>query len=238
MTKNLLRCFRLLYCARQKSPLLERILGYLLLGLVVLPIDARAGEAGYHFSHPLYVGGMAGYGSTTWDGLVPASVNASAALSLSTPIHVSEGGFTWGFFAGYEISPFFALEASYLRFPDATVTFDEISLFAFEHDGRLSFQTRTEMLALLAKIMLVVPNTSVRLYSGAGIANVHRHDEVIDYWQVSPTFGVGLNYNLTEHIMGEIGANYTAGYGESEISPVEDYVPFLYAVFLRIAYRF
>jgi hypothetical protein len=37
--------------------------------------------------------------------------------------------------------------------------------------------------------------------------------------------------------MAEIAGSYTAGFGESELEPVYDYIPFLYAVVLRIAYR-
>ena len=53
----------------------------------------------------------------------------------------------------------------------------------------------------------------------------------------SVTFGVGFVYNISEHIMTELGVNYTAGYGESELNPAQDYVPFLYSGFLKLAYR-
>ena len=55
--------------------------------------------------------------------------------------------------------------------------------------------------------------------------------------RVTPTFALGFNYNLSEHIMAELGANYTAGYGESELNPAKDYVPFLYSAFVQLAYR-
>jgi hypothetical protein len=35
-----------------------------------------------------------------------------------------------------------------------------------------------------------------------------------------------------------VGAVYSAGKGVSELNPVEDYFPFLYSVFIRLAYRF
>ena len=85
--------------------------------------------------------------------------------------------------------------------------------------------------------MLVIPRTAIRAYSSAGAAEVHRWDEVNDNRRVTPTFGLGFNYNFTPHIMGELGANYTAGFGESELNPAEDYMPFLYSAFLRIGYR-
>ena len=189
------------------------------------------------FSHPLYIGFSAGYGSTTWNGLVPSTENQNLALSISTPILVKEGGAVWGFLAGYEFSPYFALEANYTRYPQASIFFDEESLFAFENDGRLDLKTDTETGSVMAKFMLFIPRTTVRVYSSVGVAQVHRWDDMNENNRIAPTFGVGFNYNFAEHVMGELGANYTAGYGESELNPAKDYVPFLFSVFFKVAYR-
>jgi len=187
----------------------------------------------YHF----YAGGSAGYGSTTWQGLVPSEEKQNIAINISTPINTTEGGGVFGAFAGYEFAPYFALEAGYMHFPNAKLSFDETSLFAFDHNDNTTLITQTEMASLVAKIMLLIPKTSVRAYSSFGIADVHRDDDIKDQWHVAPTFGFGLNYNITPHIMSEISANYAAGYGESEISPIDDYIPFLYAISFKLAYR-
>ena len=208
--------------------------------LLFLSLAANAAEPSSMmdvFKHRLYLGGEGGYGSTTWQGLVPSFDKQNTAINISMPTYVHEGGDVWGGFLGYELSPYFALEASYMRYPNAKVLFDEYSLFAFEHDDRISFETKTAQASVLAKVMLLIPETQFRLYSGAGIAKVYRSDEINDQTRVSPTFGVGINYNVTPRIMLEIGGSYTAGYGESELNPIEDYVPFLYAVFLRAAVR-
>jgi len=190
------------------------------------------------FVHPFYVGVTGGYGSTTWNGLVPTKSKQSDAILLSTPKSVTEGGVVWGIFIGYEFIPYFALEANYTHFPNASVFFDPSSLISFNNDGMTQFNTSTESVALMAKFMVLIPNTSIRAFSSAGAAGVHRQDMFNDCWQLSPTFTVGFNYNFTERIMGEIGVNYTGGYGESELDPSQDYIPFLYSAFLRLAYRF
>lgn len=186
--------------------------------------------------HPLYAGISGGYGWTTWQGLVPPPNRRNMAMTMSTPEFVNEGGGLWGLFLGYEFLPTFALEAAYSRYPNAKVVFDADSIFAFEHNQN-QFITKTETVSLLAKIMMPIPKTAIRAYSGIGYAEVHRCDDLNDHWMGSPTFGVGVNYPITERIMGELGANYTAGKGQSELNPVEDYFPFLYSVFLRVAYR-
>lgn len=190
------------------------------------------------FQYPVYLGLQGGYGSTTWQGLVPAEANQNEALIISTPTRVTEGGGVWGIFAGYEFSRFFAVEAGYLHYPKARIFFDENSLFAFENEGETTLETKTEMVSLMGKVMLVVPNTALRAYSAAGIARVQRNDDINRHWRCSPTFAVGLNYNWTPRIMSELAANYTAGYGESEISPVNDYIPFLYSITYKLAFRF
>lgn len=189
------------------------------------------------FKYRFYAGGSAGYGSTTWQGLVPAESKQNFAINMSTPIDASEGGGVFGAFAGFEFSPYFALETAYMHFPTATISFDESSLFAFDHDDETNFVSRTEMVSIIAKVMLIIPKTTVRLYSDFGIANVHRDDDIKKEWLPTPTFGLGANYNLDPHLMTEVALNYTAGYGESEISPVDDYIPFLYSISFKLAYR-
>ena len=189
-------------------------------------------------AHPLYIGAAGGYGSTTWAGLVPAPKNQNIGMSTSTPIVVNEGGGVWGFFAGYEFGPHFALEANYSRYPKATVSFDEESIFAFENDGLLDLNSNTDVISIMAKIMLTVPRTKLRAYSSFGGAELHRWDDMKDSKRITPTFGLGLVYDISNHVMAELGFNYTAGFGESELNPVLDYMPFLYSGVFKLAYKF
>lgn len=209
------------------------------LSLFSFAITAKA-ASDEKFQHPFYVGISSGYGSTIWSGLVPPTNKVTPTLLLSTPVNVAEGGTMWGFFGGYEFIPEFAVEASYTRYPLAKITFTQKSLFTFQNKGRASFSTMTDSTTLVGKFMVIIPHSTVRGYANAGVAAVHRHDldTPVDHWRASPTFGVGLNYNFTQRIMAELGANYTGGYGESELTPASDYIPFLYSVFLRLAYRF
>ncbi len=211
----------------------------LLCGLIGLATTAHASINGDSFlKHHAYAGLLGGLGSTTWQGLVPSEENQNPAMSLSTPISVEEGGAVWGGVAGYEFSPFFALEANYTHYPDATIWFDLDSLFAYENDGRTSFTTHTQTISLMGKVMLVVPNTKLRFFSSAGAAGVNRWDDFFEKWQLAPTFGLGANAVLANRLMGELAFNYTAGYGEAEMNPAKDFIPFLYSVTLRVSYRF
>lgn len=190
------------------------------------------------FKYKYYVGALGGIGYTTWGGLVPSEENQNNAMSVSTPIHVKEGGGIWGVVAGYEVTPFFAIEANYMSFPQAEVNFDEDSLFSFEQDGITQLRSDTKTGSLMAKVMLIIPKTTMRLYSGAGVASVWRKDNINNAYRISPTFSFGATLNVNERIMAEFGTNYTAGYGESEINPANDYIPFVYSFFAKIALRF
>ena len=81
----------------------------------------------------------------------PVRANQNLALNMSTPIHVNEGGATWGALAGYEFSPFFALEANYMNYSFADVIFDSLSLFSFNFNGLTRFRTQTETVSLTGK---------------------------------------------------------------------------------------
>lgn len=190
------------------------------------------------YRRSLYVGGVGGFGSTTWQGLVPQTTNQNQALSISTPIGVKEGGGVWGISAGYEFTPCFAIEANYMHFPDANIIFDPDSLFAFEQNGLTTLSTQTQTGSLNAKVMLILPRSNMRVFSSAGAASVIRKDQINETYRISPVFGFGVNLLVTDRVMAELGSNYTAGYGESEINPVNDFVPFLYSIFAKIALRF
>jgi Outer membrane protein beta-barrel domain len=185
-----------------------------------------------------YIGGLGGYGSTTWDGLVPSEENQNLAITISTPIRVREGGSVWGLFTGIEFSPYFAIEANYTHYPKATVTFDKTSLFCLDNNGLDHFSTKTETISLMGKVMLQIPRTKLRLYSSIGAARLHRQDMLMHDKLLSPTFGAGLNYSIADHWMGELAGNYIAGFGEPRLQPTDSYFPFLYSVTLRLAYLF
>jgi hypothetical protein len=216
----------------------KKLIAASLLALACFGFAAAACATEDKFSHPFYAGITGGYGSTTWFALVPSQNKQNAALALSTPISVNEGGGTWGLFAGWELMPSFAIEAAFNRYAMTNIYFSRRSLFSFQHQGRTQFASNTEDVSLMGKLMVFIPTTTVRVYSSVGVAGVRRYDTLANLWRASPTFGFGLNYNFTPHVMGEFGANYTGGYGESELTPATDFVPFLYSIFMRLAYRF
>ncbi|STY29603.1 Uncharacterised protein [Legionella wadsworthii] len=188
--------------------------------------------------HPFYIGAIGGWGSTTWKGLVPTKENQNVALMLSTPIDVDEGGSVWGVLGGVEFTHFFALEMNYMRLPEANIHFDSISLFSFDHDGLETLTTQTETISIIGKLMVPIPHSSMKIFSGVGVAGVHRKDIVVDDWRPGPTFSVGINSELTERLMGEIAGTFTAGYGESQLNPTDTYYPFLYSVAAHLIFRF
>jgi hypothetical protein len=206
--------------------------------LLSLSLYSFAGHLKSQDDHRFYVGGIGGYGSSTWQGLVPSQENLNGAISISTPIHVEEGGRVWGGMFGYEFMPYFAVEGSYVSYPDAEVVFDQFSIFSFDNEGLRGFTTRTESLSFMGKAMFFIPKTPFRIFSSAGIATVHRQDMLLDQWRATPTFGAGLNAHLSPSLMGEIAGQYIAGFGESQLKPTSSYFPFLYSLSLRLAYFF
>lgn len=188
-------------------------------------------------SHPFYMGLLSGYGSTTWNQIVPSDANQNEAMVLSTPTHVNEGGIIYGVNLGYELLPEFALELTYIHYPYASVYFSPDSLFTFDHN-KTKFHTHTQSLAFIAKYMVFIPHTSIRAFSSVGPALMYRADIVKNQLRISPNFGVGFNYPFSEHWFFELAFNYTAGYGESELNPVNDYMPFVYSGIASMTYHF
>lgn len=183
-----------------------------------------------------YLGALSGYGTTTWDGLVPSANNRNAALDMSLPIDAKEGGYTWGFFSGMRISQHFFVEASYKHFPKALVRFDPDSIFAMTNDNQTELSTDTDEVSLLGKLIVEVPNTALQVFSGVGLSWVHRKDMLYRDARYTPTFSLGTQYQLSKKMFLQIDADYTIGYGESQLNPADAYVPFLFAILAKIAY--
>jgi hypothetical protein len=191
----------------------------------------------YRVQHPLYAGVTIGYGTTTWDGLV-APNDEAFVMSVSTPTSVNEGGTIGGVFVGYEVFPSFALEFSYTHYANVKMYFDQYSLVTYEYN-LASLVSHTNNYSFVGKFMVPVPYVhNARVFSSVGPAVTHRQDTIYDHWQLTPTFNFGFDIDVTEHIMAEVGANYTAGTAISELDPVVDYIPFLYSGFARLAWRF
>lgn len=190
------------------------------------------------FAYPLYLGVKGGIGSTTWQYLEPAKANEVEALMSFTPSKAHDLSSTvWGVYLGAELIPTFAIEAGYTHYPNTKLEFDPY-LAGTDDDPVPSFITHTDTVNLSGKLHVFIPHTDVRVFSMVGVAGVHRRDFLKDDWFYSPTFDLGVTYNFTPHIMWELGFNYTAGYAESELSPAQDFYPFLYSGYLSLAYRF
>lgn len=184
-------------------------------------------------SPSFYVGSTIGYGSTTWAELID---NDSW---VSTPIKVNEGGVDGGIFTGYEFGPHFAVEAQYLQFRKAQIFFNKDVSDYTQNDGVSQMTSRTRTYSLETKFMAPIFSSPIRGFATAGAAVTRRSDVLAhtDH-RLSPVFGAGFNYDVTKHVMSEFGFQYYTGYGKSENDPVYDYIPFLYSIHFKLAYRF
>lgn len=189
------------------------------------------------FSHPLYFGIGAGFGTTTWYALVPKSSKHNVAMAMSTPKHANEGGGAINVFTGVDITKTFGLEFGYFHYANAKINYQADSLFQLDH-GISSLVSRTENYYFMTKFMVQIKDTAARAYSGIGLGLLHRIDQVNNHYRKTPSFTIGANYNIAEHWMADLNGNFTAGYGASELCPADDFMPFVYSIVARLAYRF
>lgn len=207
-------------------------------GLLVLACFGQAfAFTAVHADKPWFVGGAGGFGSTTWQGLVPNAQHQNSAMSLSTPIDVQEGGGLWGVVAGVEPFQNFQIQFDYLQYPKATVFFDKDSLYSIDNNDSTEFTSRTHTWSIQGKFLVPWEDTKLRLFAGGGVAWMARRDDLLQQDIVTPSFQMGLNYMLNCRWMAEAVFSYTAGFGESELNPSAHYMPFLYGVYARLMYR-
>lgn len=187
----------------------------------------------------LYVGVLGGSGSGTWSELIMKG-GPQEVSTVSTPIDAHEGGGVWGFLAGYQFSEHYAVQLQYMKFKKARVILAPYSDYDIDNPYQLTFYTNSEVYSAITKFMLPFPKgIPMSIYSDFGIALNKRSDRFArtkSRW--TPTFGLGLIYYLGQHWMFDGSFDYITGYGKSEVDPIYDYIPFLYAGSLKISYRF
>lgn len=179
--------------------------------------------------HPFYVGGILGYGNTNWSQMV----SQDSASANSTPISAGGSGVMVGAFAGYELTSHFAVEANYMRFPSANIKFEPDNVYGID-----SFTSYTNEYGVMGKFMVPIGSSKFKAFSEVGPAYVQRDDILAKEGKIGAGFGLGVDYNINQRWMSELGFQYYTGFGASEFKPVYDYIPFLYTLNLRIAYRF
>lgn len=198
--------------------------------LIISTTNALAAD-----NNGFYVGALLGWGTTTWGYLVDSKEWLSKFV---TPTEVHEGGTLWGCFAGFEFNQFFALELQYMRCPRAKVYFWKWSLYTTE-DKVKEIDSRTDAYSLTMKIMTPVFHTPIKIFAAAGGAMERRSDKLAKQkTNLGGVFGAGLNVPVTEKMFAELAFQYYTGHGKTEIRPVYRYIPFIYTVHFKLAYRF
>ncbi|NNM59092.1 MAG: outer membrane beta-barrel protein [Legionellales bacterium] len=179
---------------------------------------------------PAYIGVLLGYGNTNWDQMV----SQDASTATSTPISAGGSGVAEGITLGYAFTRYFTLEGDYTHFPDATLEFSSYSVYR----PLTETTSKTNAYGLFGKFMLPLDNGKWSPFSEIGPGYVQRNDDLAQKGHFGGAFGVGIDYFMTSHWMTELSLQYYTGYGDSTLKPAYDYIPFLYTVNLRIAYRF
>lgn len=188
----------------------------------------------FHYPH-FYAGLQAGYGETTWRELKTDDL----LVEVSAPIETHDYGTTWGAFIGYQFGKSFAIEATYMRYPNTRLIFDDFNFYQTELNDYdfTEMTTRTQVYSGIAKFILPLANYRINAFLDAGIAFTHRSDIFAKVTRVAPTFGIGFMANASRNVITELGFEYYIGYGKSDHIPVKDFVPFLFGVYVRIGYR-
>jgi len=185
----------------------------------------------HSFNHSfLYAGVSLNYAKTTWSELC----SQDTIVEVSTPYATQDEGISWGGVVGYEFSNLFAIEANYTRYPDTIIYIDSFSFYY----PVTQFTSHTEAASLIGKIILPLINDRIDAFLDAGIGVIRRRDPIANVIRATPTFGLGFKSNVSRHFITSVGFEYYMGYGKSERMPVNDFVPFLVALYVRLAYRF
>lgn len=189
---------------------------------------------------PFYFGPLIGYGSTDWS-MLALHCNGNdfcrQAVSESAPISAGDTGLVWGATIGYEVKPSWAIESTFMRYPNTTVLFDPLANFYLDNYNLSTLRTTTWALIGVAKFMTQIADTGWRGFANAGIGFTFRDDVITNAVRINPTFGVGVNHLFPQNVMLEFSFQYIPGFGEANHMPAIQYMPFLYSLNAKLVYR-
>ncbi len=229
---------------------------FLLAALITSPFITYADEdinLANNNPYPLYVGVLLGYASTNWSALVDEYHNQ--AVDNTTPVAADDSGPDKGLFIGYNLIKNFAVEFRYQNFSDTAVAFDRDQNTNYVNGKFISsFISSTYAYSLVAKVMLPLGSSPFSIFSDFGGVYTHRDDIFANAAQEGDPynggypagtnhnygvmFGAGVNYEFTSHLFNTIEFSYGSGNGSAIQFPTFSYIPFIYSIDYKIAYRF
>ena len=184
-----------------------------------------------------YIGPSVGYGSTNWKFLTTKDLTTAAT---SSPIGAKDTGAVYGAIGGYQINPYFAVEASYMHYPASQITFAGYNMYWDGRPNPTTIESRTQQAAFYLKLM--VPFNfwgDTNVYSGIGLEETFRSD-VLDrqHNKLGGMFVGGIIHFFNPHIASEVGFDFSTGSAEAETGVAYHYIPFLYQGHLTLLYYF
>lgn len=185
--------------------------------------------------YSFYAGFGLGYGDTNWDQLVNTT---NFLVELSAPDGATSGGLTQEVFAGYMVTPYFAMEARADRYAEATVHF---KYFPNEEPtyGTYNFTTNTNDYSVVGKFYVPISRKhQISAFADSGLSYTQRYDMLTHSGAFQPTFGGGFQWRFAQHWDTNFEFEYVPGVGDTTELPATDYIPFLYNIEFRVAYLF
>lgn len=180
---------------------------------------------------PFYAGILAGYGSTSWGHMV--SADSTTLIALATPVDASDHGMVWGALLGYQFSPNFAFETTYVHYDDTNVKFLDYSFYT----PILEINSKSSSVSIVGKFIAPMPWWSLYGYADAGAAVTIRRDALANRQSVGAAFGLGFLKPVSDNMVADFSFQFHTGYAISEMKPALDYIPFLLSGQLRLIYR-
>lgn len=208
---------------------LRLLLTGLLLGSAITAF-ADDSSVPLNMQHRFYVGGITGYGNTDWSQLVAQDNETSQA----TPVSASGSGAIIGALIGYQLTPYIAIEAQYIHYPDSSISFMPGNAV---YSNITNFNSVTNYYAITPKVIMPLDNDHYEVFGTLGAALVTRSDVLAHISNYRPTFGFGASDNLSSHWTVSLAFNYTPGTGVAAINASSQYIPYLYAGEVILAYR-
>jgi len=181
--------------------------------------------------HFFYAGVIGGYANVDWSPVV----STDNATLPTDPTSAEGDGALVGVDVGYQLNPYVQFEAEYMRMPTSTLTY---SIASHRDYGPLSSASTMDFWSVLVKFIAPLGDTGLSVLTEAGPGYEQRADNVADVNAFTPTFGAGFLYRINPQIQVEAVFQYAAGTGVSEVNPMNDYVPEIYAYTFKVDYLF
>ena len=185
---------------------------------------------------------VTGFADTNWSGIdAVLHSDIDPMVTVSVPTKSGDTGLTFGAYSSWDWNRHLGLSFTYQHLPDTTIQFkpgDIDNTYPKIASQNYRFTSSTETMVITLRVFAPIFDNSCRLFADAGGGATYRHDILSHKIAPTATFGAGIQEIVHKNLEADLTYHYITGHADANITPANDYIPYVNSLTFSMGYRF